>query len=306
MQALYGYEQMNEHDVPLLQKNLFNNIRLVYHLFLYQLQVLVKTSEYAKTDALIRAAKHLPSEEDKNFSIKFFNNKIISFLRENAQFNDLLKKEKLTYEVSDDLCKSLYLVLKKSDAYKQYLSKPSLEIKDEKDILLFLIKEVMLASELLEHHLEDLFSSWLDDKDVVIQSVINFIKDFSEEKNNQILKELSENLNNEAEEIKFARDLMDATILHKQQLKELISPKLVNWDVDRIAKVDLILLKMALCEMLYFDSIPVKVSINEYIDISKLYSTPQSREFINGVLDKLMKELREEGKIVKKGRGLME
>lgn len=304
MQLLYSCERTENPDYSIAKKNLLSNIENVYRTYLYILLFIEKIAEFVEVDRRIKASKYLRTEEDKNFNPKIYNNIFIRFLREHSLFNQIIKNEKLARHLDETLIRNFYNELKKADAYKKYLVADANNRDEELKIMLSLFKQILLPSETFHHHLEDISSGWMDDKDVIIQTIINNINDFSEETLSESIEQTE--ISHHNEEKSFASDLFRETLLHEKELKDLISPKLVNWDVDRISQIDLILMKMALCEMLHFYSIPVKVSINEYIDISKTYSTPKSKEFINGILDNIMKGLKEGGLIKKQGRGLVE
>ena len=303
MQSLYTFEQDPDISFSILEKNLTKNIEASYKAYSYNLLLISKIAEYSCKDAAIKASKLLPSEKDLQVSTKIFHNPVIQSLIQNKTFKEYIEKEKLHLISDQDLIMQLYKELVKDKTYQEYCSLAEGEISKEKHVVLVLnlYNKIMLKNDLFYQHLEDVFPSWIDDKEQVAKAVQESIQSIKQEASLNLLS-----IKDFSEETAFAKDLLKLAIEHNQIFVDLISPKVQNWEVDRIAKIDMILMKMALTEMLYFTYVPIKVSINEYIDISKIYSTPKSKDFINGIMDKMMKELKEDGKIVKMGRGLQE
>ena len=303
MQTLYAFSQDEEQQIEWLRKNLYKSIYQSFELYLFNILVLIEVADYSRLDMEMRKSKYLPTEEDKMASPKLAQSSIVSFIKNNEQFNKLVKKYKLPHYLDQELIKKLFQKTFATDEYKQYLLETNTNIKQDKKILEYIYNEIMLPDEDFLALLEEIFPTWLDDFDVIIFSINATLEDIQKNKGFIKLDEFVEKLN-DAEN--FAQEILDKTLSHSEQHTDLIAPKLKNWEVERIAVMDMILMKMALTEILDFPTIPLKVTMNEYIDISKKYSTPKSKEFINGVLDKLMKELKEEGKIYKSGRGLNE
>jgi len=280
MQTLYHYHLDDSITFPTLKNNLQNSIASSHKLYYYLLYLITK--------------------------VEIVDNQIIIDLMNDEPFNKLIKKEKLASYIDQNVVKSLCNALKEKLTFP--LNKGGRGVvNDDKDIILFFIKKIMLTNNSFQQHIEAYMPNWVYDKDMVIGSILKTIEIFPLNKGGQGVVTEDWIVNNELEDgKKFAFELLNKTIQDNDKYLALIKSKADNWDIDRIAVVDIILLKMALCELLYFKTIPVKVSINEYIDISKVYSTPKSNEFINGVLDKIMQQLKKEGKIVKSGRGLLE
>lgn len=301
MQSIYAYEQDAFPTAVAAEKNLQKSITLAYHLFLYHLHVLTKVAAWTHQEAEIKASKHIPTEADKNFSTRLADNPIITALNEDESFNKMVKNFKFELFENHDEVRSLFRKLAESKVYTKYLSAHADDLKAEINVLVELSTKVMPEHEAWIAHLQETFSNWEDDETSIHFKLKNWLEGYNA---NTSIGQIAD-LGNTKEEIDFARELFDKTNANSDEFMQMIEPKLKNWDVDRIATVDMILMKMALCELLHFSHIPVKVTINEYIDISKLYSTPKSKDFINGVLDKLMRQLKEEGKINKTGRGLM-
>ena len=301
MQCIYAWDKGVFQSVALAEKSLLKSISNAYDILLYNLYVLRLIGEQAHKEADQRAAKKLRTEHDFNFNTRLADNTIIAELTNNKVFSELVKDHKLHLLVNADHIKQMFRNLLEHKEYKKYLaiSKPSWE--DESAIVMHIYNKVLLAYEPFADDLEEHFLNWIDD-----QTSVNFRmnqllgeKDFAAE-----LGKRSQFIPDEEDE-EFAGELLEKTLANEEEFKKLIEPKLQNWDMERIASLDMILMKMALCELIHFRNIPIKVSINEYIDISKIYSTPKSKDFINGVLDKLMNQLKEEGLINKQGRGLL-
>ncbi len=301
MQGIYAYEQEAFTSFEVASRVLNDTISQAFSLYLYNLHIIRKISERTLKIAEIKKDKHLPTDEDRNFSAKLAENEVTVALAENPIFQKMLERRSLHLQDNSDIVRELYTVFGRSAEYINYVGHPEKNLGQDKNILKRLFNKVMLEEEMYQAHLEEIFSNAADDMQVVKFKINDFLNDYEEEKS---IRELASNANS-AEDKSFANDLFKLTIERNEELLALISPKLVNWEADRLAKVDVILLKMAVSELMFFKYIPVKVTINEYIDIAKVYSTPRSKDFINGVLDKLMKELQDTGKIKKAGRGLI-
>ncbi|MEN0003336.1 MAG: transcription antitermination factor NusB [Bacteroidota bacterium] len=275
-------------------------VLLSYELFLFNLLLFIKVAGYAKEDAKQKSSKLLPTEEDKKFTDKLSSNQIVETIRKSHGFQTLVKHYALEDKVDEDGVRRVYQEFAKEDSYKAYVGQETSMLDDHKAVLLALYK-FCINSETFNDLLEDNFALWVDDKSLVVGATKKTIKalpdgdDFYEKHRpgDETTKE-------------FGEVLLSEVCQNDSKLLALIEPTLKNWDVERVAVIDMILLKMALCELLQFPTIPTKVTLNEFVDISKQYSTDKSKDFINGILDRLMKKLHKEGQINKKGRGLVE
>ncbi len=306
MQALYATTQNSAMDKSVVGF-LSNSISKVYSMVIINLLFLTKVAAFAASHAKIKATKHLSTEEDKNASIKLSENCISLMLDNDTAFTKFVAKEKLEAYVKDDMIKELFKEVSNSESYQEYLGAKSSPEEDKK-ILTFIYKKIFKGNEAYQHHLEDIFPTWPDDKNSVTYEVLNIIKRIATLDSKKELAGLFHEFLNETivEEQKFGSDLLSASVKHSSETLDMIEATLKNWMMDRVSLLDMILLRMALCEFLYFSKIPVKVTMNEYIEISKIYSTDKSKEFINGILDKIMKDLKKIDKIKKTGRGLAE
>jgi transcription antitermination protein NusB len=299
MQMLYAMSRDPESTFDDVLKNYRESIQNSFELYLYNLQYIISVAKYALKDAEKRAKKHLPSEEDKIFTPKLFNNDFVQAIVLNADFIELVKEYELDKMIDADSVRSFYNDFAKKGEYKKYLEKDNTQEDDQK-ILLDLFK-TLIAKETYNETMEDKYPLWGDDKSLIIGTIKKTIKalpdsiDFCETYKPQ-----------HETTIEFGEALLKNVQNNDASLLEIIEPTLQNWDADRVAIIDMISLKMALSELMIFPTIPTKVTINEFVEISKMYSTEKSKDFVNGVLDRLMKKLDKEGKIKKSGRGLLD
>ncbi len=291
MQLLYMIEAADsstafKKPVEELQKQLDKSREL----FVYLLYFLTEVARYAETSAQQRASRNLPSEADLNVNIKIAGNEFLWQILENPSFQKAIEKDGPEKIIDRELVKKIFTDLTETDKYKEYILVAGRDKPKEKEIMKLIFNQLMLPNESFITHIEELYNNWDDDADMMDQLMQNYIQKPG-------IYNLQEMLS--AEKWQFARDLLTTTIDKKEYCAELIKPKLKNWDSERIALLDMVLMRMGVCELLYFETIPTKVTINEYIDLAKDYSTPQSGQFVNGILDNIHKEMLESGKIKK-------
>lgn len=291
MQALYSAEtDSSDFTTQKLLRMLDSQLNQSRQLFTYLVYFITEVAKFAETDALNRASKHLPSAEDLAVNTKLAGNELLWKILENKSFQDGVSVFKTGSIIDRDLLKKTYIQLTESDIYKTYINLQAREKKSEKAIVEFIFNELMLPNENFTDHLEDHFVHWDDDADMMVLMMLNF---FQKPNTYNFLELISE------EKLAFSIKLAETTFEKKAYCLEEISPKLNNWDADRIAILDMVLMRMGLCEFLYFETIPAKVTLNEYIDLAKDYSTEQSGHFINGILDSIHKDLIESKKLNK-------
>ncbi|MES2620809.1 MAG: transcription antitermination factor NusB [Bacteroidota bacterium] len=302
MQTLYGWEMDQDTQLTKLESHLHNQIQKSVALYLTNLLYVVEVCQYSMVDKAKRLARYIQTEEDAKASTTIAANAIVTFLLNDEQFNSFVKKEGVRNYVNEETVKNLFNELSSKQRYKEYsaLQQPTLE--QDKEIIAFMLKKVFSGFKDFEHHLEELFINFDDDNALILHILGKYVDAFSENSRNNFFQTMDV----WEEEKKFALQLLARTVQYNEELVAYIEPNLKNWEMDRVAVLDLILMKMAVCELKYFPTIPVKVTINEYIDISKLYSTPKSKDFVNGVLDKVKNQMKESSEIKKHGRGLME
>lgn len=300
MQCLYAYERDAFPSKVVAAKQLKKSLDRSYATALYELALMRDTAKYALTEAENRKAKHLPTEEDLNFNTKIAENSLVLAM-DGPNFLRLSNLYEIVDVEHEELPKEFFRSLTTKPGYQKYIETENPTPEMDRKILLTLFNKVFLQSESFHDHMLEKFNNW-DDDDHHIAFKINQL--FEELEAPQLSQKLEE-LQIDPEDKDFAEELFNSTLENEEEASKLISPKLENWDIDRIAVLDMILMKMAVVELLYFKFIPIKVTINEYIEIAKMYSTPKSKDFVNGVLDKLMKELKDSGQIKKAGRGLL-
>jgi N utilization substance protein B len=291
MQTLYTISTLEKEAKPgdavkILQKH-FEQTR---QLFIYLTYFLSEVARYTKTDAQLRASKHLPTHEDLHVNTKIAENEILSKILEDASFKEFEKKDKPELLLDKELIKKVYHELVESAEYKKYLASPQRDKKEDREILEFILDKLLLSKEMFLSHIEENFSNWEDDGEMVVQLLVNYLQKPGSYNFKEMISE---------EKWNFAKSLLQTVQEKAELLENFVIPKLKNWDPERIALLDMILMKMGVAEFLYFETIPPKVTINEYIDLAKEYSTSQSGQFVNGILDNIHKELVQQGKMHK-------
>ncbi|MEO6220798.1 MAG: transcription antitermination factor NusB [Ginsengibacter sp.] len=292
MQTLYSLECMNNEThtgepLKILKKNLEHSQQL----FTYLVYYIIEVARFAEKDAAQKSQKHLPTSYDLNINTKISGNEVIWNILENISFRKSAEQQKIKYMINEDLIKKCYLALVASPEYKEYTSEKFRDRKSEKKIIQFIFSNLMLPDEHFISEVEEKFIHWDDDVEVMILLMNSLLQKPSSFNFMELVGK---------EKIDFSINLMECVIDKKEYCRELIKPKLKNWDAERIASLDMILMEMGVCEFLYFETIPPKVTINEYIDLAKEYSTEQSGHFVNGILDNIHKELVVQNKIHKK------
>ncbi|WP_298420451.1 transcription antitermination factor NusB [uncultured Kordia sp.] len=302
MQSIYALSQSQSDQVDKELKFINMSIANMHDLYILTLDLFVKLSEYAANQLALSQKKYLATSEDKNPNRKFIQNAIIRHLVENEELKEALNNRNLNdWELNDEYIRVIFDAMVASDLYKKYMAATETNYDLDKAFVAKLFSEVIAPNEKLYEYFEDQKLTWLDDIPVINTLILKSIKQSRKGKEKIFLSELYK----DDEDRQFVKDLFTKTVLNDEMLTAEIQGKTPNWDKDRIANLDLIVLKMAICEFLKFPSIPAKVTINEYIELAKEYSTSKSSMFVNGILDKLIKEYKKENKLNKIGRGLM-
>ncbi|GAO44314.1 transcription antitermination factor NusB [Flavihumibacter petaseus] len=291
MQTLYSLDALDQAVKPgeptkLLNKQFDNTRQLLSYILFFLTEVL----RYAETDAKNRAAKHLPSAEDLSVNIKIAGNTLLWKMLEDISLQGAIRDGLVDRYLDKELVRKLYLELVATPVYQHYIHQEGRDQKTENEIVEYIYANLMISNEAFTSHLEEHFNNWDDDCEMVNQLVQQYLNkpgsfDFS--------KILS------SEKSQFAKELLLTVLDKKEETLDLIKPKLKNWDPERIATLDMILMQMGVCEFLYFETIPPKVTINEYIDLAKEYSTNQSGQFVNGILDNIHKDLQRDDRLHK-------
>ena len=291
MQTLYSLETQDGpidqgEAVKLLQKHFDQTRRLL----IYLIHFVSEVARYSEKDARNKASKHLPTQKDLEVNTKIAGNELLWKIIEQKSYSQAVKHDKPELNDDQEILKRIYLDLIATDQYQQYISIAGRDKKQEKDILELIFTDLMLPNELFTSFIEEKFNNWDDDAEMVNMLLLNFFSKPAAFNFQEILSQ---------EKWQFAKNLLETTLEKQELALDYIRPKLKNWEPDRIAVLDMILMRMGVCEFLFFETIPPKVTINEYIDIAKEYSTQQSGQFVNGILDNIHKDLVRDNKMHK-------
>lgn len=304
LQVLYAYHSSEDKVVKVFEKKLLESVDEVYEMYIHLLGLLVDVADYVLVDADERANKHRPTEGDLNANTKLNTNKFIQLLRENPAFQINAKKYSLASSLDLEVTKQIFNILKESETYQNYLQSEDTSLRAEKDIIKYIYKKIIRVTPGIEQTFEEKFINWPVDKEVLEAMLAKTFSNFQSEVPAE--NKLALISSSWSEDREFILDLFSRVIAFDVEFQQFISDKTKNWDADRIAIIDILLMKMAIAELIHFQGIPVKVTMNEYIEIAKEFSTPKSNLFINGILDKILADLKAAGKIRKVGRGLIE
>ncbi len=302
LQSIYAFNQSEHPDLDKQEKFLFYSIGQMLDLYLLMLQLMVEMRNHAENYLLVSQKKHLATAEEKNPSKTFIENKVLRLLESNTTLSETIKKKKLNYWAEDvEYVAILFNSLCEQDWYRDYLAIEKTSYQEDQSFVVRVFKEVIAPNEKFYDYLEDRRLTWVDDFPIVNTAMVKMLGKLSEK---NVATVLIPELYKDIDDREFALQLLRKVLLNDEKLSSEIEGKTPNWDKERIAEIDMIILKMGIAEFLYFPSIPVRASINEYLEISKEYSTPKSSIFINGILDKLVKDFETSKKLNKIGRGL--
>ncbi len=302
LQTLYAYYKTGSEDMARSEKELHFNIEKAYILYHYLLLLIIDIVLYAESRIELARNKRIPTEEDLHPNTRFIDNRLVEQLRNNEHLLRVVGQQKLNWANYPELIREIYRQLMESDEYREYMSAESNQYNDDKRLVTHVYTHLIFPSESLSAILEEQSIYWNDDLEFITSMIVKTFKKFKEEDPpSKPLMELYKN----KEDRDYVIRLFRQSILHREEYVEYIKQNTRNWDLERIAFMDILIMQMAIAELVGFPSIPTKVTLNEYLEISKFYSTSKSNIFINGVLDKVVLQLREEGKIAKAGRGLI-
>lgn len=298
LQTLYAHSQTEGSTAKLAERNYLKSVDESYRLYLLNVLFLVRVAEYTKKSYEIKAKKFIKTDVDSKASLRLFENPVIQSIIQNESFQRKLKSESVAAYIDEDLVRNLYMKFSESEYYQTYVEAENVPIREHQYCLVNLYK-FMIEQESFIETLEDLFPTCIDDLSLVFGAMKRSIRmlpesdDFHEDQlpNDEFVQD-------------FGKELLYKTTRHDEELLEFVSEKLKNWKEDRVAVMDMHLLKLGIAEFLYFPSIPTKVTINEYVALAKDYSTDKSKRFVNGILDRVMRDLLDQGRIAKEGRGL--
>jgi N utilization substance protein B len=303
LQALYAYFQSNEDSYGKTEKELMQAVERIHDLYLYLLLSFPEIKHFALTKIEEAKKKIRPSEEEMTPNLKFVNNELIGLITESKTLRRISEDKKVNWvgDEQQEMFRKIFLTIKDGETFFEFMNNGLTGFEEDKAFAIELFKIEIANSPLLFHFFEEKSIHWMDDIDLACSMVIKTLK--STDKEGLSILPLYKD---EEDEKEFIRQLLRKTISMNKENEELINDLTKNWELDRIAKMDIILMKMAITEFQIFNNIPTKVTLNEYIEISKFYSTPKSNGFINGILDKAIERLQKEKKINKLGRGLIQ
>jgi len=300
MQAAFAMQQSGDDNLQKHEKMLLSSFENIYKLYILQLLLLVALKKKAEEEIEIGLNKNFPSEEEKNPNYKFVQNIILNLLENNRFIKAYKEKYKLDkWEIDKELVNLIWKKLKESKIYKEYMNDLPNTFHEDKEFVLSLYKNIIAPEVKLHESYEADESHWADD--IAIANTL-VMKTISSIKKKETFDSLPPLLKDEMDK-EFAVELFRKTILNNEELRKNLEGKTPNWEYDRISEIDKLIMKMAIAEFLFFPSIPTNVSINEYVEIAKEFSTPKSNVFINGVLHNIYKDLSKQGKITKNARG---
>jgi len=304
MQALYAFFHSEDKRFAKHEKEMFSSFEQIYDLYLYFFLLLIEIRDGGRNRIAIRKVKKLPTEQDINPNTKFIENKIFGIIAINKQVASESHKRKISWEKDSEIVQKLFSKITESEEYKSYMSNSDSSFKEDKKFISEIYRNIIAGDESLEMFFEEKNIHWADDIDFVNTLVLKTIDYIPESATDNFPITLL--YKDEKEDKLFAKELFKNVIEHSEETDKLIQGKTENWELERIAFMDVLLMKMSIIEFLYFPTIPVKVTLNEYIELAKQYSTPRSSVFVNGILDKLLADFKNEGRLHKQGRGLVE
>jgi N utilization substance protein B len=302
LQSLYAYYKTGREDMSRSEKELHFNIEKAYELYYYLLLLIIDVILYAESRIEIARNKRIPTHEDLHPNTRFIENGLVDQLRNNEQLLRFVEQRKLNWSNFPELVKEIYTKVMESEEYAAYMAAEESGYAEDKKMITQIYTHMIFPSELLSSILEEQSIYWNDDLEFITSMIVKTFKKFKDgDGSGKTLMDLYKNEEDRDYVVKLFRE----TIIHRDEYVEYIKQNTRNWDLERIAFMDILIMQMAIAELIAFPSIPTKVTLNEYLEISKFYSTSKSNVFINGVLDKVVMQLKEEKKFQKAGRGLI-
>jgi transcription antitermination protein NusB len=308
LQALYAFTVSSNERLDLGEKELLRSMDKLYEIYITQLSLVIEIVNFAHKRLDENKLKFFPTADDLNPSTRFIENKFYQKLVSNIDFQNYIDKYKINWSDQEDMIRKFLVQIRESDEYQEYLGAEECTFENDKEIFINIFKKFFAKSEILQFYFEDKSIYWSDDFHASNLLALKTIKSWEPDWDDRMKLPVffSNGGSDKDEDKEFLINLFRKTILKSEEYDKLIDEKAKNWEMDRIAIMDVLLIKMALVEILESPSIPLKVTLNEYIELAKSYSTPKSKIFVNGILDKLIADLKEQKKIKKSGRGLLE
>lgn len=307
LQALYAAIQSDETDVYTGQKKLMDKFDKIYDLAIYQISFFQEIRDFAENRSEEAKKKNYPTEEELNPNTRFVNNRLLNQIRDNKDYQKRCDSLAINWSTEPDMVRNVFVKLTESELFQNYMSDDESTFKSDKEFAIDAFDSVILPYENLYAFFEEKNINWADDYNLAAEVVMMVFASYkaSWDENRKLPTLFKDDLEEVSQDREFAKELFKLVLDNRDKYDELIKPKVKNWEMDRLATIDRILIEMALAEVLNMPTIPVKVSLNEYIEMSKYFSTPKSKVFINGILDHILADLKTEGKIKKLGRGLV-
>ena len=296
VQLMYAYYQNGGKNIETAEKELLFSLSKAYDLYNYLLLLIVAVTRYADEDIVQREQINKVAHKDETISRRFVENRFVEQLNNNIQLNEFRENMKKSWDNDRDYLKNLYDDIQQSELYQEYMAAPLVTYEDDRELWRRIYKNIIQKDERLDAILEDMSLYWNDDKEIVDTFVLKTIKRF-EQANGSKQELLPEYKDKEDRE--FAVRLFRRAILNDEYYRDMISQSVRNWEFNRLAFMDVVIMQVAVAEILSFPAIPTSVSINEYVEIAKYYSTPKSASYVNGIVDNVVKRLRHEGKLLK-------
>lgn len=298
LQSLYAYIVTENSSLDIAEKELDKSISETYDLEVYLFSSLLEMRDIAENQIEDAKGKFFPTEEEKNPNMRFINNELLHQLSENTELTKAIEKLKINWSDQRDLLKRILNKFKASNSYKDYMSKEEITYDDDKKAVIQLLKNYLLKNESFLDYLAELKLYWESDFQYVGLSFLKFLKEFKQ--SDSASKSITKSFGFDEKEIRdFALDLFRKCVSHYDEFDSMFDKHIENWDKERIAFMDTLIIKMGLVELVYCPEIPVRVTLNEYIEIAKEFSTERSNLFVNGLLDRFLIDLRAAGKIRK-------
>ena len=308
LQGLYAFLCSHDDDIAKGEKELLKSINSTKELFVWQISLMFEMRDFAFRRIEESKLKFYPTDEDLNPNTRFINNRFIQQLEDNKDINNLITKYHVSWIENEEAIRRLFLSVRDSEGYTSYIRSEN-NYENDKNFVIDIYTNFIFVDEFLLDLYETKNIFWYSDFYIIQYQLVKFFDNYKEEFSCEVkLPDVIKSSNDDAQEddMKFVDNLFRKTILEKVHYDELIKSKIHNWDMDRVSFMDILILDMALSELVNFSNIPVKVTLNEYIELSKIFSSSKSKYFINGILDSIIEELKKSGEIVKVGRGLLE
>ncbi|MCR4737739.1 MAG: transcription antitermination factor NusB [Bacteroidales bacterium] len=302
MQALYAHSMKPFENALTAEKDLIQTVKDCYTLFLWFFSMLPEVTYYRRNKLEDLKGKHNPTFEDLNPNTKFVDNRIIQQMEDNKTLKVLFPQHHINWTNDTDFIVRLFHEIEESEEYITYMANPERSYEEDRQLVYSIIQNIIANNDFIRWFFGEKNPNWLDDYEEALAMFYKNVGEFKATKGDDC--KIQKLFKDDVEDVQFCRELFRKTLEHDAEYEEMIEAKLQNWELDRVIGMDILLMKMAICELLEFPTIPIKVTLNEYIDLAKDYSSDKSKVFVNGILDRMIVDLRDQGKLHKTGRGL--